>query len=81
MKDKQGIDLGFRSYQIMTKDGPVPCTEDHFMDAQRTYAVNTDRIYYRKPPPDTRSKLRKFIDEWKRRLLNAKYALQGHEFD
>lgn len=76
-------DVGFTCYQTMTKDGPVPVkvlSDDHLMDSM-IYALNPNQIYYRKPSPDTRSKYRKFVDDWKKRLSHAWYALKGYDCD
>lgn len=81
MKDN----VGFTAYQIMTKDGPISVTQERFQTEFSkeaiAYSLNTDHIFIRKPPPDTRSKYRKFIDDWKKRLSHAWYALKGYDCD
>lgn len=43
--------------------------------------INLEYMYKKAPPPDTRSRYRKFIDDWKKRFSHALYALKGGECD
>ena len=51
------------------------------MKAQNMFYINTDNIYIRPTPPDTRTKYRKFIDEIRRRLSNAWQMLKGADWE
>ena len=73
--------FSFKAYEIngepVTLDKFEHC---HSMDSLM-YCLNTDNIYYRPPTPDTRSRLRKFTDEWRKRFSHAWYALKGYDCD
>mgnify|MGYP003659701533 CR=1 FL=1 len=78
-------DNSFKAYQIMTKDGPIPVTQERFQTEFSKEAIacslRADNIFYRKPKPDTRSKLRKIYDDYRKRLSHAWYALKGYDCD
>lgn len=51
------------------------------MEAQKMFCINTDNVYMRPTPPDTRSKYRKFVDEVRHRLSNAWQMLKGADWE
>lgn len=81
MKD----DIGFKTYTYLGK--PIIISKDEVdsslmekVEAYKFFSISTNHMYFKKPK-DTRSKYRKFIDECKKRLSHAWYALKGGECD
>lgn len=70
---------GFERY--FYRGVPIILDEKLKADEYKLFSLNFNEIRYKAPPPDKRSKLRKFIDEWKKRFENAWDALKGHDFD